>query len=215
MQSLCNSIPMEVIQNVRDRAQELINKGFGTDVGGYINKGMQIFQQDVGHFVAYTIIFILILSVAAFIPFGSFLLAGPMTAGFYIVARKIHKGEAYEFGTFFKGFDHFVPLLLYSLIGTILKAFGFLFLLVPGIYLAVAWMFSIMFIVFGGMEFWDGMEFSRKLITIKWWNFFGLAILLILINLLGSLVFLVGLLFTIPITSCALYAAFEDIVGTD
>ena len=120
---------MEVIQNVRDRAQELINRGFGTDVGGYISKGMQIFQQDVGHFIAYTLLYFLILGASAFIPFGSLLLTGPMTAGFYIVARKIHKGEAYEFGTFFKGFDHFVPLLLYSLIGSILKFVGFLFLL--------------------------------------------------------------------------------------
>ena len=103
---------MEVIQNVRDRAQELINKGYDTDVGEYIRKGMHIFQQDIGSFVGYTLLFFIITTVAAFIPFGSLLVAGPMSAGFFIVARKIHKGEEYEFGTFFKGFDYFVPLLL-------------------------------------------------------------------------------------------------------
>ena len=65
------------------------------------------------------------------------------------------------------------------------------------------------------MEFWDGMEFSRKLITKKWWNIFGFTLLLALINILGALVLLVGLLFTIPLTYCAIYAAFDDIVGAE
>jgi NhaP-type Na+/H+ or K+/H+ antiporter len=65
------------------------------------------------------------------------------------------------------------------------------------------------------MEFWDSMEISRKLVTKKWWNIFGFLLLLLLINFAGALVFFVGLLFTIPITYCALYAAFEDIVGTE
>lgn len=206
---------MEVIQNVRDRAQELFNKGYNTDIGEYIRQGFRIFEKDVGNFIGYTALYFIISIVAGIIPFGSLLVAGPLTAGFFIVARKIRKGEAYEFGTFFKGFDYFVPLLLYSLIGGILTALGFLALILPGIYLAVAWMFSILFIVFGEMEFWDGMEFSRKLITKKWWSFFGLAILLLLINLAGALVLLIGLIFTVPVSFCALYAAFEDIVGTD
>ena len=152
---------------------------------------------------------------AAFIPFGSLLVSGPLTAGFYIVANKISKGEPYEFGTFFKGFDFFVPLLLYSLIAGIFIALGLVALIVPGIYLAVAYTFVPLFIVFGKMEFWDGMELSRKFVTKNWWNIFGFVLLLFLINLAGTLAFFVGLLFTIPLTYCAIYAAFEDIVGTE
>jgi hypothetical protein len=206
---------MEVIQNVRDRAQELFSKGYNTDIGEYIRKGFHIFEKDMGSFIGYTVLFFVITTVASVVPFGPVLVSGPMSAGFFIVARKIRKGEPYEFGTFFKGFDYFVPLLLYSLIGGILTVLGFVALIIPGIYLSIAWMFSILFIVFGEMEFWDGMEFSRKLITKKWWSFFGLAILLFLINFAGALVFLVGLIFTVPISFCAIYAAFEDIVGTD
>lgn len=208
---------MEVVQNIRDRAQELLNKGYNTDIGGYIRKGYGIFEKDIGSFIGYTALYFVINGVTgSIVPFfGTMLVAGPLSAGFFIVARKIRKGEAYEFGTFFKGFDYFVPLLLFSLIGGILTALGFMALIIPGIYLSIAWMFSILFIVFGEMEFWDGMEFSRRLITKKWWSFFGLAILLFLINLAGALVFLVGLIFTVPISFCAIYAAFEDIVGTD
>lgn len=206
---------MEIINSIPDRVNERIEKGYQTNIGDYIQKGFEIFGKDIGNFIGYTVLYFLINIIASFVPFASLLVSAPLTAGFFIVAKKIHKGENYEFSTFFKGFDFFVPLILYSLIGGILIIFGFLALIIPGIYLAVAWMLTPLFIVFGKTEFWDGMELSRKLITKKWWNFLGLAILLLLINLAGTLVFFIGLLFTVPITYCALYAAFEDIVGTD
>jgi len=105
--------------------------------------------------------------------------------------------------------------MLFTLISTILGFLAFLALIIPGIYLVVGWTFAIPFIIFGGMEFWDAMEYSRKLITKKWWNILGLLLLLFLINLAGAMVFLVGLLFTVPITYCAIYAAFEDIIKTE
>jgi hypothetical protein len=206
---------MEVVSKIKEKAEHLIQQGYQTDAGGYIRRGWEIFQENMGIFIAYTILMILISVAAAFIPFGLLLVSGPLTAGFYIVANKISKGEPYEFGTFFKGFDFFVPLLLYTLIGIIFIALGLVALIVPGIYLAVAYTFAPLFIVFAKMEFWDGMEYSRKLITKKWWNLFGLVLLLMLINMAGTLAFLMGLLFTIPLSYCAIYAAFEDIVGTE
>ncbi|MCK5463748.1 MAG: hypothetical protein V3V53_17075 [Bacteroidales bacterium] len=206
---------MEVINNIKEKAEHLIQQGYETDAGTYIRRGWEIFQENIGMFIGYTLITIAISVAAAFIPFGSLLVSGPLTAGFYIVANKISKGEPYEFGTFFKGFDFFVPLLLWTLIGGIFIALGLVALIVPGIYLAVAYTFVPLFIVFGKIEFWDGMEFSRKLVTKKWWNIFGFVLLLMLINMAGALAFLVGLLFTIPLTYCAIYVAFEDIVGTE
>ncbi len=206
---------MEVINNIKEKAEHLIQQGYETDAGTYIRRGWEIFQENIGMFIGYTLITIAISVASAFIPFGSLLVSGPLTAGFYIVANKISKGEPYEFGTFFKGFDFFVPLLLWTLIGGIFIALGLVVLIVPGIYLAVAYTFVPLFIVFGKIEFWDGMEFSRKLVTKKWWNIFGFVLLLMLINMVGALAFLVGLLFTIPLSYCAIYVAFEDIVGTE
>ena len=206
---------MEVINNIKQKTEHLIQQGYETDAGSYIRRGWEIFQDNMGLFIAYTLIMLLISVFSAIIPFGSLLVSGPLTAGFYIVANKISKGEPYEFGTFFKGFDFFVPLLLWSLIGGIFIALGMVALIVPGIYLAVAYTFAPLFIVFAKMEFWDGMEFSRNMVTKKWWDIFGFVLLLVLINIVGALAFVVGLLFTIPITYCAIYAAFEDIVGTE
>ncbi len=204
-----------MISSIKEKADQLIEKGYQTDIGSYISKGFRIFEKEIGLFIGYTALFFLISTITAFIPFALLFISGPLTAGFFIVAHKINKGEPYEFSTFFKGFDYFVPLLLFTLVGGIFIVLGFLALILPGIYLAVAYTFAIPFIVFAKMEFWDGMEISRKLTTKNWWSIFGLSILLFLINLLGIMVLFVGLLFTVPITYCAIYAAFDDIVGAD
>lgn len=206
---------MEIQNDLKQRADELIARGYNTDAGRYISEGYHIFEKDMGKFIGYTALYFLITMASSFVPFGPVFLSGPLTAGFFIVARKIKKNESYDFGTFWKGFDFFVPLMLFTLISTILGFLAFLALIIPGIYLVVGWTFAIPFIIFGGMEFWDAMEYSRKLITKKWWNILGLLLLLFLINVAGAMVFFVGLLFTVPITYCALYAAFEDIVRTE
>jgi hypothetical protein len=206
---------MEILNNIKKRAEDLIAQGFNTDAGKYISKGFGIFERDMGKFIGYTALYFLITTAASFVPFGPIFLTGPMTAGFFIVARKIHKNEPYDFGAFWKGFDFFVPLMLYTLISTILGTLALIALIIPGIYLFVGWTFAIPFIIFAKMEFWDAMEISRRLVTKKWWNIFGFLLLLLLINIAGAIVFFIGLLFTVPITYCALYAAFEDIVGTE
>ena len=92
---------MEVISNIKEKTEQLIQQGYQTDAGKYISKGWEIFQKDMGLFIGYTVLSILISVISAIIPFGSILVSGPLAAGFYIVAHKINKGEEYEFGTFF------------------------------------------------------------------------------------------------------------------
>jgi hypothetical protein len=206
---------MEIINNIKKRAEELIAQGYNTDAGKYISKGYSIFEKDMGMFIGYTALYFLITAAAGFIPFAPIFITGPLTAGFFIVARKINKNEPHDFGAFWKGFDFFVPLMIFTLVSTLLGFLAFIALLIPGIYLVVGWVFSVPFIIFGKMEFWDAMEISRKLVTKNWWNIFGFLLLIILINIAGAMVFFIGLLFTVPITFCAIYAAFEDIVGTE
>ncbi len=203
------------MNNMKERTEQLILSGYQINLGEYFSRGWKIFENNMGGFIAFVMLHLIITVVSSFIPFAPLLIAGPLLAGYYIVSHRISRGEPYEFGAFFKGFDFFVQLLLYSLISGIFIFLGFLALIVPGIYLGVSYSFAPMFIVFGNMEFWDAMEYSRKLITKKWWSIFGLMLLLALINIAGALVLFVGLLFTIPLTYCIMYAAFEDIVKID
>ncbi len=114
---------------------------------------------------------------------------------------------------FFNGFKLFLPLLLANLVSGLLTGLGLVFLIIPGIYLAVSWSLTIPLVLFKRMEFWDAMEASRQIVGKNWWSFFGMFLILFLLNLGGLLLLGVGLLVTIPLSSCVLYAAYHKIVG--
>ena len=73
-------------------------------------------------------------------------------------------------------------------------------------------MFAANFFFFGGFGVWESMEMSRKLVTKNWFNVFGFCLLLFLVIIAGFLCLGVGALAAIPITSCASYAAFADLM---
>ncbi|MBK8808566.1 MAG: hypothetical protein IPO21_18805 [Bacteroidales bacterium] len=86
------------------------------------------------------------------------------------------------------------------------------FLFLPIIYLGVAWYFADFFIVFHNKSFWEAMEMSRRLITKKWFLIFLFVLSVVVVNALGLLVFLVGFLFTFPLTMIATVVLFNNIV---
>ncbi len=141
----------------------------------------------------------------------STLLAPSFYAGFYLVANKMSRGESVVYLDFFAGFRFWISATIISLLTQAFIAFGLLALVVPGIYLGVGYLFAILMGIFGGMEPWSAMEWSRKLITRNWWQFFGLLLALIVFNLLGLLLVGVGLLLTMPLTFLVLYVVFEDL----
>ncbi|MEM7514759.1 MAG: hypothetical protein AAF388_27775, partial [Bacteroidota bacterium] len=140
-------------------------------------------------------------------------IGAPLLAGYFIVARKLANNEPVEFSDFFKGFEHITQLVLGNLVVTIFVIVGFILLVLPGIYLAIAYTFVTMVIVFEKIEFMKAMEVSRKVITKNWWNFLLMAFVFVGIVILGLLALGVGLLAAIPTIYCITYAAYEDIMG--
>ncbi|MGC9342953.1 MAG: hypothetical protein ACP5E3_09655, partial [Bacteroidales bacterium] len=151
----------------------------------------------------------------ASLPFGGFLFAGPLAGGFFIAAHRIDKGRHVQLDHFFDGFKYFIPLFLAIWVSALMVFLGTLAFVIPGIYLSVGYTFVMFFVIFAKVDFWEAMELSRKLVAREWFSIFGLTLVLGLLNFLGALAFGVGLLFSIPITYCALYAAFDDILGAD
>jgi uncharacterized membrane protein len=81
------------------------------------------------------------------------------------------------------------------------------------IYLGVSWSFATLIAVFQDEDAWSAMEISRKIVGKNWFGFLAFFIVLGLINILGAVLLLIGLLFTAPITYCCIYAAYEDVFG--
>ena len=152
-----------------------------------------------------------VIFVQAYMIVYSTLLAPPLYAGFYLVANRISRGEEVIYPDFFGGFRFWIPTAVISLLTQVLIAIGLIALIIPGIYLAVGYLFAIQMGIFGGLDPWSAMEWSRKLITRNWWRFLGLLLVLVVLNALGLLLAGIGLLFTVPLTFLVLYVVFEEI----
>jgi len=139
---------------------------------------------------------------------------GPLSGGLWLYFLKKIRREQASVGTAFSGFSvAFVPLFLGGLITLVLILAGLICFLLPGIYLAVAWAFTLMLIADRGLDFWPAMNLSRKVISKHWWKFLWFFIVLGLIELVGYLMCLVGIIVAAPIAMAALAYAYEDIFG--
>jgi hypothetical protein len=200
---------MEVIRDFKSKDQGLFNDDYQVKIESYLRRGWELLRKRTDYFVLFTLVFF----IGSSIPFIDIILIGPLSGGFLLVAHYLALDKQVIFDDFFHGFKHFAGLFLFTLVSLILIFLGFLALILPGIYLTVGYVFAPFFIVFSGMDFWEAMETSRKLVHRQWFSFFGFLLVLVLINFFGFLLLGIGLLISVPLSYCAMYAAFDDIVG--
>ena len=86
----------------------------------------------------------------------------------------------------------------------------YLLLLIPIVYLAVAWAYAPLFVIFKDLNPLDALETSHKMVTRKWLIVFGFFIILGIIIFSGILFFGIGILYTLPISACMLYVSWVD-----
>ena len=206
--------------NLENRVNKLTTEGYEFKLEQYFKSGIEIFKKEYGLFIGFSLVAGLMAGIASLIPFvGTFaqiIISSITNLGFFYVARKIKKGEKIDFEDFFKPFNDFGNIVGVALVVAVLTILGILCLIIPGIYLAVAWSFAVPIVYFyRGTELWTAMEASRKIITKNWWWFFLFAFCLGLFNMFGALFCLVGLIVTMPITHLIMYAAFDDIMKPD
>ena len=221
------------------KIEDLVDHGYELRISDYISEGFSLVRENLGVFVGFAVVSMIIASMAGVLMIGSILVSAPLSAGYIIAANKARSGFKPEFGDFFKGFDFFGQLVVYSLIvllimvcmaipigifvlfmvningggivGGLLAMSFALGIIAAIIYIAVSYIWAPHLVVFGDMKAWDAMETSRKIVKKNFGNILGFLMLLGLINFAGALFLGVGLLFTIPATAVALYIAFEDV----
>jgi len=196
--------------------EALINTEYQIKISEWIASGWMLFKKDAGLSVAFAVLAGISYLLVSSIPFATLLIWYPIMAGFIIVSLMTFRNRSVEFKNYFWGFRHFIPLLVFTIISTIFIVIGVLCLLIPGIYLAVAYLFSPYLIVDENIDFWPAMEISRQKVNKHWFGLFGFSILIILLNVAGCLPFFMGLFITIPLSICSTTAAYKDIfAGND
>jgi uncharacterized membrane protein len=99
-----------------------------------------------------------------------------------------------------------------SILSTILIVLGFILLIVPGVILAIMLMFAMYPIAEQGLGPIKAMALSRTITSGNRWRLFLFVVLLVLINLLGAIALVVGLLVSIPVSALATAHAYRWLV---
>lgn len=198
------------------KLHRIIDSGVDFNISQIIDKAWELFKARAMFHIGFAFLigsiqafFSIYLEDYAFI--YSIFIAPPLVAGFYLVGNRMTQKEYFDFQNYFDGFKYILPLIIVNLISSILIVCGLILLIVPGIYLGVGYMFSLLFVLFGGFDFWQAMEFSRRVVHTNWWKFFGFVLVLILLNIGGFLFLIVGLLVSIPVTYLSVYVLFEEL----
>ena len=107
-------------------------------------------------------------------------------------------GLAINFSTAFNYFDRALNVFLAILLSTLLIYLGLILLLVPGVYLAIAFCLTMPLIGDRNLGPWQAMETSRKAVTKRWFQFLGLFLVVGLVVIVSAIPLGIGLIWTAP-----------------
>ena len=181
--------------------------GVQAHAGRWVGEGWQLVKADLGNYILISLVFTLLNVVP--------LIQGALIAGFHIFTMKKLTGRRAEIGDLFKGFDFFISTLVVSLLIGVFTFIGTLLLIIPGLVVAAMYKFTYLFIVDKRLDFWQAMQASHAVVKNDYFGFTMFLVLAFLVNVLGFLCFIVGLLVTVPVTFAAITVAYKEIVGFD
>lgn len=135
-----------------------------------------------------------------------FIIGGAIQVGVNRAILGMIAGRTPTVEMMFGGFDRFAQAFLAQLVVAILVGIGVVLLIVPGIILAIMWMFVNLVLAETELDFWEAMKRSADLTAGYRWNLFFLCLANVVVCILGLLACGLGILVAYPVvyTSVAL-----------
>ena len=138
----------------------------------------------------------------------------PLGVGLGLLGIRRAAGKDTPVSTLWEPYSHALPLIVMFVLMAVLIVAGFFLLVLPGIYLSIAYSFAPYLIVEKNMGVWEALETSRKAITQYWWRYFGLMIVALVLIIIGAIPLLIGLIWVLPIVAIATGEVFAKTFGS-
>lgn len=183
-----------------------------------LKKSWQQMSPQLPLFAALSMVVGLAISVAVSLPFFGLIVVGPVMLGYFKCVDQLRKGNSIDFADFFWGFtdlNRFLHAVLMFYVMGFGVGLGLVFLIIPGIWFAVVSSFSLPIFVLHKQDGLAAIRKSMNLVERRWWNVAAFIFVLLILNFLGSLCFLLGLLVTTPITVLSLLIACEELLAQE
>ena len=197
-------------------ATEYLRRNPAIDIGSAFSRGWELLRAYPGVIIGSFILMSVVCIGVAFVPIlgwiASPFITGALLGGLYFVFLRRIRGEPAEVGDVFAGFKlAYLNLLLANIVSGLLIAVGVLLCVLPGIYLAIGYMFTLALVIDKKMEFWTAMEVSRQVVHQHWWLVFGFSLVCLLVNFAGILACFIGIIVSAPLTMVATMYLYEDL----
>jgi uncharacterized membrane protein len=218
--------------------EEALSCGYDFTIGDLLSEAWRRVKGTKGIIIGGFVVFYAVLLVASFLIGGFFgilgvvsdspmltvvvemvvgifasALAYPFMAGINMIGIRRAADQPISFNDIFSHFGRTVPLVITAIISMLLIYLGMILLIIPGLYLAIAYMLAIPLVVERGLSPWQALETSRKAITQHWFKVFGLFLLLGLITGISAIPLGIGLVWTIPLFTVAIGILYRTIFG--
>jgi uncharacterized membrane protein len=138
----------------------------------------------------------------------------PLGVGLGLLGIRRAAGKETPVSTLWEPYSQAIPLIVMFILMAVLIVAGFLLLVLPGIYLSIAYSFAPYLIVEKNMGVWEALETSRKAITAYWWRYFGLMLVALLLVIIGLIPVFIGLIWVVPIIAIATGEVFGKTFGS-
>jgi uncharacterized protein (DUF983 family) len=174
-------------------------------VGGALVAMLGIDENNVGLFIVSQLFVQLLYMVTLWV----------FSAGVIMIGVRRAADQPFGFSMLFDGFSKVGTVIAAMLLQTVLITLGFALLIIPGIYLSIAYALTLPLIMEKGLSPWEALETSRKAIHHCWFQVFGLYLLMGLIFMAGSITLGIGLIWVIPMSLIMLGIVYRIVFGID
>jgi hypothetical protein len=162
---------------------EILARPAHLQIGRCLSRSWTLLKANLGLLAGACFLFWLTGVVCQFIPLiGGIIylvIKGVLYGGLCLIFLNRIRGQPASTGDLFAGFSSaFAQLMLAGFLTSLIAGLGLVCcLILPGIYLLVAWTFSVPLVADKRIEFWPAMELSRKVVNRVWFEMFGLLLI--------------------------------------
>lgn len=143
------------------------------------------------------------------------LLTYPLYAAISIMAIKRSVNSSINAFMVFDCYSKTIPIFLLYVLMMLLIALGLILLIIPGIYLMVAYSSAIPLLVEKKMGLWEALETSRKTITKRWFSVFALYLIVFVVIMISAIPLGIGLIWTLPFAILLSGVIYRNMFGVE
>jgi uncharacterized membrane protein len=139
----------------------------------------------------------------------------PMMVGIMVMGIRHSQRKPVSAGSIFNYFHRAPGAILWYFLCMLMIMLGYLLLIIPGIYLSFAYMFSLPLMIEKDMGAWQALEVSRKAVTRIWFRATGFLLLISLLLALGMIPLGIPLIWILPWVTLAFAMVYFKLFGAE